>query len=309
MRTRQHRLGNDPGAPLRVGRGLGLTIGLIVLGWGTAQQAWPFCAAGPDFCSSSTQCTFRGLHHTALGEATLTLQGQRLIIGNIRDSGKDGVEVQRPPTRERGGSEDWIELGYSFWEPIDVDSTGAGSSMQFDSFATIIPGGSTVFNLKFTDLDAPGFPVEIQPTFPGGLVAYEVFNGGVSQGSVIDSGPAYAAQWPVSQNFVVVTWGGVVAIRLPGNLDLFGDRLEIVPQTAAVLGGVSKTQKRAKFVPALPLTRGADLSSWRIIDERIGEGAVNCTPRDRPALTGSGSLALVALTLLALAWAVSRRLR
>src|SRR5437879_2085276 len=67
-----------------------LCLILVFAPWVSNSKA---CTPPPDSCSSTSECTFSGLHHHSVGAATIAIVGGKLVVTNIGSSGNDGVAV------------------------------------------------------------------------------------------------------------------------------------------------------------------------------------------------------------------------
>ncbi len=140
--------------------------GALVAG---AAMSMPTCTSG---CTSSSACQFNSISNVALGNATLSVDGQcHLIVGNIGSSGQDGVsQVSLPPSIHH--------VITTFEEPNFGTSSQPGDRENVTVYANV-PGG-IYYQLAVENIGND--TIQVRPDFsPVGATRYTVtvMNGNV----------------------------------------------------------------------------------------------------------------------------------
>jgi hypothetical protein len=234
-------------------------------------------ACSPDFCSSPTDCSFRGLHHTALGNAHLAIVNSNLNITNIGSSGLDGVMALLPPLRPPLSAE-------TFMLELDPGNTLPDGSF-FLVTSTGVLNGVQNQNVGLLRVEKVAGMVEYTADFSSvgsTTQTIQVYNGERLVTSV-SGHTGTAARMPgwlkcflrgCPPDYWDPTFGSAASITIPGSGSFVGDRVRILAENVSrPPDTVTGTLVQAKNIPSITYTGESvtgviivpTLSSWGMI--------------------------------------------
>jgi hypothetical protein len=203
---------------------------------------------------------FAGLAHTALGDATLSVQSNQLTASNLGSSGQDGVSIALPSTLSG------LDV---HWQPLDPSAAlpfGAYIQEQVVGTANGVTNGvlGTVTMTKYGTSDyavsADFSPIgastcTVQAYRNGVLVAQATNQPGASlmascniwgeSGCIPPMGPIFGGGWD---------WTNDALITLAGGPSVLCDHLYITPENVPGSSALTAFQITASQVPSLSVT-------------------------------------------------------
>jgi hypothetical protein len=223
-------------------------------------------ASGFGYVGSSTMVQFAGLTHTALSNAGLDLQPNRLTVANIGTNGQDGVEIALPSVEAWEGH--WQALDPTNGLPVGAylesqifgtagsvsngllgswQLTKAGTS-NYVVTADFLPMGATTVTLQVYD------GTNLVATSSGQSGTLGTLNGCVDDdhwGNPVPPGP-FGLPGPFGGGLTM--FGPVSFTFQGGGGTVQGDRLVILPEGASPVSSLSRTRLLASGIPQIILT-------------------------------------------------------
>lgn len=210
---------------------------------------------------------YKGLEHTPLGAATLTLIADTLVVGNIGSSGDDGVssDVSRPPPDRT------LTWGFETTDTLDpaVLPTGAFRRVTLIGEIDGVPGQVA----GQTTIEDVGGSLRLTPDFSSlgsSAVTINLFLGGELVGQVTGySGPGiqideafgstitetYMWRRNGSLKSCTIITTGAHEVQVIGGPSALVDKIEVIPEGAtALLNTLTNVTIEAADLPSITIT-------------------------------------------------------
>jgi hypothetical protein len=214
--------------------------------------------------NESVAVEYLGISHASLGNATLTVQSNQLVVGNLGDSGQDGVQITLP------NADGWAAQ----WESLDPsNSLPAGAYVQMQDFGsanqvtngllgtitvTKTSSSNAVLTADFTPVGVTNFTVQLfsgtnevaeATNVPTGTVCYLAKIPAVTDGPLPDDTSRFGGNYPIS-------WlEGVQASFSPGGSQTFtANYAVIIPHNLKKAGLSSTVSITCAYVSSISIT-------------------------------------------------------
>ena len=198
------------------------------------------------------QVRYGGVLHSALGDAALSVVGDRLEVSNLGSSGQDGVEIAMPNTADWGAV--WLDLDPNQNAPVGAyvreQAIGTGGGVVNGVLATVLMTKTAISNCV------------VVPDFsPLGVSTYtlQVYNGSNLVTEVAgQSGPACSSR-PYLRDIKIsccplvieVSFELGTSLSLASGSTVIGDRVYLIPEGAPPVSFPTAVRLQASQIPSI----------------------------------------------------------